>query len=160
MDSIGLDKESAINTALANIKAGMPKPEILSILSNLCPTMSKKTISRYYNSALEKCQDYQVKLHEAIESNEVEVIGRNSNGLGILSKLERQKILSDIARGNVTHQKEVATKFGIETLTVYPTWADRKAAVSELNKMDGAYISNIDTEEEITEITIKRINGA
>jgi len=162
MDNTGLDKESAINTALANIKAGMSKPEIVSILSKLCPSVSKKTITRYYAAALDKCQEYKVKLHEAIESDEVEIIGRATSVMGVLSRLDRQKILTEIAVGRVTYQKEVATKFGIETLTVYPSWSDRKAAIQELNKMDSAYLpAEPDDDSEIREITVKRIgNGA
>ncbi len=162
MDNNGLQKENAINTAIANIKAGMPKKDIVSILSKLCPEMSKKTISRYYAAALDKCQVYEAKLHKVIESNEIEVLGRASSSLGILSRLERQIILTDIARGNVTHTKEVATKFGVETLTVYPTWSDRKAAIQELNKMDSAYMpAETEDDDEIKEIVIKRIsNGA
>lgn len=162
MDSIGLDKESAINTALANIKAGMSKPEIVAILSKLCPNMSKKTITRYYAAALDQCQEYQVELHKAIESNEVEVIGRATSSMGILSRLERQKILTEIALGRVTHTKEVVTKFGTETIQVWPTWSDRKAAIQELNKMDSAYLPAEDPlDNEIREITVKRVsNGA
>lgn len=162
MDNNGLQKENAINTAIANIKAGMLKKDVVSILSKLCPEMSKKTISRYYAAALDKCQVYEAKLHKVIESNEIEVLGRASSSLGILSRLERQIILTDIARGNVTHTKEVATKFGVETLTVYPTWSDRKAAIQELNKMDSAYMpAETEDDDEIKEITVKRIsNGA
>lgn len=159
MDNIGLDKESAINTALANIKAGMSKPEIVSILSKLCPTVSKKTITRYYAAALDQCQEYSAKLHEAIEDNEITVIGRATSAMGILTKLERQKILSEIAIGRVTHTKEVATKFGVETINVWPSWSDRRAAIQELNKMDGAYVSDIDPDEEITEVVIRRITS-
>lgn len=159
MDSIGLDKESAINTALANIKAGMLKPDVLAILSNLCPSMSKKTISRYYNAAAELCQDYHSKVHEVISGKEIEIIGQASIGIGVLTKLQRQKILSDIAIGKVTHIKQVATKFGVETIEVWPTWSDRKSAIQELNKMDGAYVSDIDPDEEITEVVIRRITS-
>lgn len=162
MDTNGLQKENAINSAIANIKAGMLKKDVVAILSKMCPDLSKKTMTRYYAAALDRCQIYEAKLHKVIESNEIEVLGRASSSLGILSRLERQIILTDIARGNVTHTKEVATKFGIETLTVYPTWSDRKAAIQELNKMDSAYMpADTEDDDEIKEITVKRIsNGA
>lgn len=158
MDSKALDKENAINTAIVNIKAGMPKKDILSILSKICPKVSAKTIGRYYNHALENCKVYNKKLDEAIEQKEVEIIGSTFQGMQILTKLQRQQILSEIAIGKVTHTKYVPTKFGVEVIEVHPTWSDRKAAISELNKMDGSYLNEIETEDDITEIVIKRIS--
>jgi hypothetical protein len=42
----------------------------------------------------------------------------------------------------------------IEEKPVVPSYADRKAAIQELNKMDGAYINEIDPDGEIEGIDI------
>lgn len=57
---------------------------------------------------------------------------------GILTALERQKMLSDIAKGEVTYEKQVITREGIQVVLTKPDYKDRVAAIKTLNEMDGA----------------------
>lgn len=57
---------------------------------------------------------------------------------GILTALERQKMLSDIAKGDVSYQKEIMTREGPQTVTELPSFKDRVAAIKTLNEMDGS----------------------
>ena len=58
----------------------------------------------------------------------------------ILSTLERQVILSKIARGEIMLTKPMVVDKAVELIPVVPDWMDRKNAISELNKMDGSYV--------------------
>jgi hypothetical protein len=57
----------------------------------------------------------------------------------IMDKFERMEILSQIARAEINLVKEVLSIQGVEMLNVKPDYNDRKAAIAELNKMDGDY---------------------
>lgn len=67
-------------------------------------------------------------------ANEVE-----ARTMKILSSLERQAILTEIALGELEAEHLVVTKEGIKKVKVKPTHADIKSAVAELNKMAGDY---------------------
>ena len=71
----------------------------------------------------------------------------------ILNKDERMEILTRIASGEITMKKEVATRLGIEILNVEPDFSERRAAIAEINKMDGEYMpqkKEISSTENIT----------
>lgn len=57
----------------------------------------------------------------------------------IMDRLERMKLLSDIARGNLSVEQAISTKDGIDIVEAKPSFSERRAAISELNKMDGSY---------------------
>jgi hypothetical protein len=56
-----------------------------------------------------------------------------------LTALERQEILAQIALGELEIEQEVATATGVKIVRNKPDFNDRKAAIAELNKMDGSY---------------------
>lgn len=150
-----IDKETAIKLILSDLKKGISKMSIIQKLS-INYNNSLKSFYNYFDAAEILYKEFLAKATPIIEAKEIEALGEAAK-MGILSKLERQKILSDIAIGDVTHLKEVATKFGVETLTVYPTWNDRRTAIAELNKMDGSYIIDPDTENEFKGFEIDEI---
>ena len=57
----------------------------------------------------------------------------------IANSKERMQILTKIMRGKISIKQEAATKDGVVTLLVKPSHSDRRAAIAELNKMDGSY---------------------
>ena len=57
----------------------------------------------------------------------------------ILTYQDRQRILSDIARGEMEVEKLIVTKDGIKKAKCKPDHTDIKNAISELNKMGGDY---------------------
>lgn len=137
MSNKKIDKETAIKSILSDLKKGIGKPSILSSYVAKCQK-SKRTVERWYDSANEQYQDFLSKARPIVEAREIEAMAEVAAS-GILSKIERQKILSDIARGDVSVSKEVLSKFGIETLSSEPTANERINAIDKLNKMDGAY---------------------
>jgi len=56
----------------------------------------------------------------------------------ILSKYKRMELLSKIATGEVKAWREVITEAGVQKIEYY-SGAEVKAAIAELNKMDGEY---------------------
>lgn len=69
---------------------------------------------------------------------------------GVMSKLERMQLLSDMAYGNVIVRKTIPIGGEDIQQECEPTHMDRIKAVAELNKMDGAYtpIKLADTDSE------------
>ena len=57
----------------------------------------------------------------------------------ILTRHERMDILSQIARGEIPLTKHIVCDGIIHDRDIVPNWLDRKAALAELNKMDGEY---------------------
>ena len=68
----------------------------------------------------------------------------------IANAAERMQILTQIMRGELTIDEEIITMTGRQTLTVEPSFSDRKSAIAELNKMDGSYAATK------TDITVKQ----
>jgi len=69
----------------------------------------------------------------------VEDTAEERQKLGILNKMERMKILSDIAKGEIPLKKYIVADGVIQERDIVADYNDRKAAIAELNKMDGDY---------------------
>lgn len=69
------------------------------------------------------------KVVKAIELLEMDIMG----------VVERKNILTQIARGEIPLSKPLVIDKEIRYLDVVPDYTDRKNAIAELNKMDGAY---------------------
>lgn len=52
---------------------------------------------------------------------------------------ERMVILTKIMRGEIPLVKPMVCDGVIEEISIVPDWSDRRAAIAELNKMDGSY---------------------
>jgi len=99
--------------------------------------VSKRTFDRRYKVAEIEAQYEQQRIkHKAEQSIEKQSI---ELGLKILTVLERQAILSEIARGEMGLSKPMVVDKDIVSVPVVPDWMDRKNAIAELNKMDGSY---------------------
>ena len=122
---------------LSDLKKGIGKPSILSKYVDKCHK-SKRTVERWYDEANEQFQKFKLKADPIIEAKEIEALGEVAKA-GILSKIERQKILSQIALGEIPLTKHIVCDGVIQEREVVPSWGDRKAAIAELNKMDGDY---------------------
>lgn len=155
MDLKKIDKETAIKLILSELKKGISKASILQHLSENYKN-SEKTFYNYYSAAEILYKDFLSKVNPIIEAKEIEAIGELAKA-GILTKLERQKILSDIALGNIPIRKEVLSKFGVETIENEPTAADRINAIDKLNKMDGSYLEGIDKDDEFKGFEIDEV---
>lgn len=119
--------------------------------------LSERTFDRYWASARSRYQALNLKAQKAKEEVYIQE-EKKAAKKAILNKHQRQEILTQIALGELNFKKEVATKMGIVGLQAIPDFADRKAAIAELNKMDGDYAP---TKKDITSggEPIKQITG-
>jgi hypothetical protein len=148
-----IDKETAIKSILSDLKKGIDKKSIFGRIRKNSE-IPKSTIYDWYRVAETKYKEFLSVANPIIEAKEIEALGQIAVS-NILSKLERQLLLSDIARGNVKVWKEALSKDGKVKLSYY----DPVKYINELNKMDGAYIEDQGNDNDITEIKITRIGS-
>lgn len=96
---------------------------------------------RQFDARLKQATDILRAEHKHIEA---EVNRRVKNEIEkrktkILSALERQEILSQIARGEIPLSKPMVVDRKVKNIPVVPDYMDRKNAINELNKMDGSH---------------------
>jgi len=129
--------ENAINEILSDLDFGMDRADCLSKFVEKW-RVSTRTFDRYWSEALSRFAALNIRAQNVLEQ---EYINGKKEALkkAILTKHERMEILTQIAKGELTFQKEVPTKFGPQMITATPDFTDRKAAIAELNKMDGEY---------------------
>ncbi len=139
MSGKSLDKETAIKSILSDLKKGIDKPTITSKIARKCPKTNERTIRRWFESANLKYQEFMRVATPIIEAKEIEALAEVAAS-GILSKIERQKILTQIALGEIPLTKHIVVNRMIEEVEIVPNWSDRKNAIDLLNKMDGAYL--------------------
>ena len=60
-----------------------------------------------------------------------------------MSVLERQHVLTQIATGKLVLSKPMVVDKQVQFIECVPDYNDSKAAIAELNKMDGSYTTNI-----------------
>lgn len=145
------------NWILDNLKSNPTESynDMFTKYSQDFPNISRRTFTKDWEKANSAFKSYHVlinnaKLEESI-AQEKEAVKRN-----ILTKVERQQLLSDIARGTVKTWRDGISKFGTERLEFY----DPVKYIAELNKMDGSYAQIDDSDEAvITQIKIVRSNG-
>lgn len=140
MSGKSLDKDTAIKSILSDLKKGIDKPTILRKIASKCEK-DKATIYRWYSDADKRYKEFMHKALPVIEYKEAEALAEVAAS-GILSKIERQKILTDIALGITKSTKPMMFMGDIIQATCAPTVADMRAAIAELNKMDGDYAPN------------------
>lgn len=59
--------------------------------------------------------------------------------IDLMERTERMAILTEIARGGLTLPKPAMVKGEFKHVQTIPDWDDRRQAIAELNRMDGAY---------------------
>jgi len=117
--------------------------------------IAPRTFDRYWALAKKEYEGQQQEVRAArlevlIEAEVAKVKA------GIMDKHERMEVLSQIARAEITLQREVLSSDGIQALTVVPEYNDRKAAIAELNKMDGEYAPIRKETKHSGEMTLKQ----
>jgi len=151
-----INKETAIKSIVKHLKAGLDKKTIWKKLEQN-GTVPKVTFYRWYNIADEEYQEFLSVANPIVRAKEIEALGQIAVS-NILSKFERQQILSDIAMGRIPLIKHIVVNRMIEEVEIVPNWSDRKSAIDILNKMDGAYIQeDPDDEEEFNGFEIQDV---
>lgn len=151
MSGSKIDKETAIKSILSDLKKGIDKRSILDKLGKKW-TNSRSSIYNYFEEAEKRHQPYLQKIQE-IENKTIEKVISEIVTSNIMSKIERQQLLSEIARGDKKIWKEASTINGIVMLESY----DPLRYIAELNKMDGSYASDIDKDDEFKGFDIEEI---
>ena len=129
-------KEQTVNEMLLEIEMGTSYTECLKInggLWGLPPT----TFDRYWGEASKR---YKARLDAIEEATTKAAVSMEVKALkkAILSKHERQELLSKLATGEIRSWREVVTESGVIKLEYYSA-AEAKQNIAELNKMDGDY---------------------
>lgn len=100
--------------------------------------VSDRTFDRAWKIAIKEFTEYQNKLQQQKDAISIE-LEKEAFKQGIIDKNKRMEILSQIALGNIPLKKPIVVDKIIESIDVVPDYADRRAAIAELNKMDGSY---------------------
>ena len=129
-------KEQTVNEMLLEIEMGTSYTECLKInggLWGLPPT----TFDRYWGEASKR---YKARLDAIEEATTKAAVSMEVKALkkAILSKHERQVLLSKLATGEIRSWREVVTESGVIKLEYYSA-SEAKQNIAELNKMDGDY---------------------
>ena len=130
-------KEQTVNEMLLEIEMGISYTECLRINDGLWGLPSS-TFDRYWAEASKR---YKARLDAIEEATTKVAVSMEVKALkkAILSKHERQEILTQIAKGEIPLVKHIVCDGVIQEVDVVPAWADRRAAIAELNKMEGDY---------------------
>ena len=150
MSTKKMDKETAIKSILSDLKKGIDKKSILQKLTKNYNN-STKSFYNYFDEAEKRHQPYLKKIQE-VENQTIEKVVSEIVTLNILSRIERQQLLSDIAMGKKKVWKEAVSRDGVVKLESY----DPLRYIDILNKMDGSY-GNDDEESEFNGFEIEEI---
>lgn len=97
---------------------------------------SKLLRSRAIQLKIKEFQDENKKMNAAANTIAAKSIAENE----IATKVERQKLLTDIIRGAVKFKKPFVISGKITEYPVEPDIVKRLKAIAELNKMEGDYV--------------------
>jgi len=129
--------ENAINEILSDLDFGIDRADCLSKFVEKWQ-VSTRTFDRYWSEALSRFAALNLRTQNAFDELRLEG-KKEALKKAILTKHERMEILTQIAKGEIPLVKHIVCDGVIQEVDVVPAWADRKAAIAELNKMDGEY---------------------
>ena len=129
-------KEQTVNEMLLEIEMGISYSECLRINDGLWGLPSS-TFDRYWAEASKR---FKARLDAIEEATTKAAVSMEIKALkkAILSKHERQELLSKLATGEIKSWREVVTESGVIKLEYYSA-SEAKQNIAELNKMDGDY---------------------
>ena len=129
-------KEQTVNEMLLEIEMGISYSECLRINDGLWGLPSS-TFDRYWAEASKR---FKARLDAIEEATTKVAVSMEIKALkkAILSKHERQELLSKLATGEIRSWREVVTESGVIKLEYYSA-SEAKQNIAELNKMDGDY---------------------
>lgn len=137
MSAIKPNREFIVSEILSEMDFGISYTDCLAINSEKWH-LPKRTFDRYWSDARIRFSTLSEATQIAFEALRLEG-KKEALKKAILSKHERMEILTQIAKGEIPLVKHIVCEGVIQEVKVVPAWADRKAAIAELNKMDGEY---------------------
>lgn len=129
-------KDEALKLVLnVHFEKGETAPTNLYELLRTKYKFGKQRFFKIANDALTEWSSLKKKAqNEQITQLEKEAVKE-----AVMSRVERQKILTQIARGEIPLRKAMVVDGIIEYIDIVPDWMDRKQSIAELNKMEGDY---------------------
>lgn len=137
MANLKPNKQIVVDEILSELDFGISYNECL-ILNRTKWQLADRTFVTYWNEARKRFSDLSQRTQIALEKIYIEG-KKQALKKAILDKHERMEILTQIARGEIPLNKHIVCDGIIQEVEVVPAWMDRKAAIAELNKMDGEY---------------------
>ena len=129
---------------------GELRKNIFASFSKKWPGVSQPTFNRRFAVAKKSVLSNFLSIRQ--QADEDMLVEIQHHKFNIMSIVERQHILSQIARGEIMLRKPIVVKGEIQHIEVAPDWTDRRNAIAELNKMDGAAQPEKETNHERREI--------
>ena len=137
MANLKPNKENIITEILIELEKGISFTACAELF-DMNWSLPSTTFKRYWKEANERYQTVNVTAQK--ELSDIFLEGKKEAlKKAILTKHERMEILTQIAKGEIPLVKHIVCDGVIQEVDVVPAWADRKAAIAELNKMDGEY---------------------
>lgn len=131
------NREALINEMISDIDFGLDRSAVMARFVAEWQ-LSTRTFDRYWQSAKKQFEEEQMQIR--LERQDIKVAAKVEQvEHRIMAKSERMSILTQMADGTLQVQRSVPTKDGVLTFLALPDYNDRKAAIAELNKMDGEY---------------------
>ena len=127
-----------VELIVEHLRKGARRSEIMPFFKEKFPNTSTITFDRRMKQAKELMQQEIAIVEKQLTANIVKQVVKSKAGK-ILSTIERKQILSQIAQGKMRLRKPFVVDKKIKSISCVPDWMDRKSAIAELNKMDGAY---------------------
>ena len=131
------NKETIVTEMLVELAKGISFNDCKDLM-DLNWSLPPSTFKRYWKEANSRYQGIDKEAQKEIAHLIAEGIKQQTKSR-ILDKYERMEILSQIARGEILVSKPMVCDGVIEHPAVEPDWQSRKAAINELNKMDGSH---------------------
>jgi hypothetical protein len=108
---------------------GNPKATLSSVKSKA------SQLAKKYADLIDKERDVLKVIVEEAQNNRVAEIAQ----MNIMTSVERMEFLTKMAKGEVKVKQPFVIGGKIMEYPSEPTFAERRAAIAELNKMDGSY---------------------
>jgi hypothetical protein len=119
------------------LRKGEQRGEVLAKFVKKWQKVGIRTFDRRLKVSQQAVQSEQKRIQLEAEGNVAKKVEALESK--IMTAIERQEILAEMARGELETEVLLVTKDGIKKAKAKPTHAERRAAIAELNKMDGSY---------------------
>ena len=131
------NKQTIIDLLIKEIEQGKERGKLLAIFSKKWQ-LSQRTFDRYWKVANEQHVVRQQAIKAELDKQDIE-LAKDARKRAIMTAIQRQELLTQIAKGDVTVKKPVVIAGAVKLVPVEPDHTDRINAMKELNKMDGSY---------------------
>ena len=130
-------RQTIIDAFIKEIELGKTRAMVLGKFGKKWE-ISRTTFDRIWKIANEQQAERQQKAKEAADKVYIKQAEKAAHE-AVMTTIERQQILTQIARGEIPLKKAMVVDGEIQYIEVVPDWMDRKNAIAELNKIDGSY---------------------